>query len=121
MSALRASAMRTWRQRAYEEDLSVVASSAFSFILNTPDAIGRAGRKITRNYTRTPGSAIRLPFFFLFASRARRRPVAPRAAPGNISAHIGARRLRNATVMPLRPHMVSGTDETIAKTCSEVR
>ena len=55
MAAMRESAIETWGQRAYEED--IVQGRFFgrsSFILNTPDAIRHVLVDNYENYTRTP-------------------------------------------------------------------
>src|SRR5882757_4371264 len=55
MRAMRESAIATWGQRAYEED--VLRGSFFnrsSFILNTPDAIRHVLVDNYENYTRSP-------------------------------------------------------------------
>ncbi len=55
MRAMRESAIGTWGQRAYEED--VIQGRFFgrsSFILNTPDAIKHVLVDNYENYTRTP-------------------------------------------------------------------
>ena len=55
MAAMRESAIGTWGQRAYEED--IIRGRFFgrsSFILNTPDAIRHVLVDNYENYTRTP-------------------------------------------------------------------
>ena len=55
MAAMRESAIGTWGQRAYEED--IIQGRFFgrsSFILNTPDAIRHVLVDNYENYTRTP-------------------------------------------------------------------
>ena len=55
MAAMRESAIGTWGQRAYEED--IVRGRFFgrsSFILNAPDAIRHVLVENYENYTRTP-------------------------------------------------------------------
>ena len=55
MAAMRKSAIGTWGQRAYEED--IIQGRFFgrsSFILNTPEAIRHVLVDNYENYTRTP-------------------------------------------------------------------
>ena len=55
MAAMRTSAIGTWGQRAYEED--IIQGRFFgrsSFIVNTPDAIRHVLVDNYENYTRTP-------------------------------------------------------------------
>jgi cytochrome P450 len=108
--AMRNSAIGTWGQRAYEED--VVRSRFFgrsSFILNTPDSIRHVLVDNHENYTRTP-AAIRVlrPVLgegLLIAEgrtwKHQRRTLAPAFTP--------------RAVMPLVPLMVAATEETIAR------
>jgi cytochrome P450 len=108
--AMRNSAISTWGQRAYEED--VVRGRFFgrsSFILNTPDSIRHVLVDNYENYVRTPG-AIRVlrPVLgegLLIAEgrtwKHQRRTLAPAFTP--------------RAVMPLVPHMLAATDQTIAK------
>jgi unspecific monooxygenase len=110
MTAMRESAIGTWGQRAYEED--VVRGRFFgraSFILNTPDAIRHVLVDNYENYTRTP-AAIRVlrpvlgEGLLIAEGRAwkyQRRTLAPAFTP--------------RAVAPLVPHMIAVTDETIAK------
>jgi len=110
MAAMRESAIGTWGQRAYEED--IIKGRFFgrsSFILNTPDAIRHVLVDNYENYTRTP-AAIRVlrpvlgEGLLIAEGRAwkhQRRTLAPAFTP--------------RAVMPLVPHMVAVTDETIAK------
>ena len=110
MVAMRESAIGTWGQRAYEED--IIAGRFFgrsSFILNTPEAIRHVLVDNYENYTRTP-AAIRVlrpvlgEGLLIAEGRAwkhQRRTLAPAFTP--------------RAVMPLVPHMVAVTDETIAK------
>jgi cytochrome P450 len=110
MAAMRESAIGTWGQRAYEED--VVRGRFFgrsSFILNTPDAIRHVLVDNYENYTRTP-AAIRVlrpvlgEGLLIAEGRAwkyQRRTLAPAFTP--------------RAVAPLVPHMIAVTDETIAK------
>jgi cytochrome P450 len=109
MALIRKSAIATWGQRAYEED---VIKGRFlgrnSFILNTPDAIRHVLIDNYENYTRTPtGIRVLTPMLgeglLLAEGRAwkhQRRTLAPAFSP--------------RAVNTLVPHMVSATDETIA-------
>jgi cytochrome P450 len=110
MAAMRRSAMETWGQRAYEED--IVQGRFFgrrSFILNTPDAIRHVLVDNYENYTRTPvGIRVLRPLVgegLLIAEgrtwKYQRRTLAPAFTP--------------RAVTPLVPHMIAATDETIAK------
>jgi cytochrome P450 len=110
MAAMRRSAMETWGQRAYEED--IVQGRFFgrsSFILNTPDAIRHVLVDNYENYTRTPvGIRVLRPLvgegLLIAEGRAwkhQRRTLAPAFTP--------------RAVTPLVPHMIAATDETIAK------
>ena len=110
MMAMRNSAISTWGQRAYEED--IIHGRFFgrsSFILNTPDAIRHVLVDNYENYTRTPaGIRVLRPMLgegLLIAEgrtwKHQRRTLAPAFTP--------------RAVMPLVPHMVAATDETIAK------
>ncbi len=110
MMAMRESAIGTWGQRAYEED--VIRGRFFgrsSFILNTPDAIRHVLVDNYENYTRTP-AAIRVlrpvlgEGLLIAEGRAwkhQRRTLAPAFTP--------------RAVKSLVPHMVAVTDATIAK------
>ena len=110
MMVMRDSAIATWGQRAYEED--IVRGRFFgrsSFILNTPDAIRHVLVDNYENYTRTP-TAYRVlrpvlgEGLLISEGRAwkhQRRTLAPAFTP--------------RAVMPLVPHMIAATDETIAK------
>jgi cytochrome P450 len=110
MVAMRESAIGTWGQRAYEED--IIKGRFFgrsSFILNTPDAIRHVLVDNYENYARTP-AAIRVlrpvlgEGLLIAEGRAwkhQRRTLAPAFTP--------------RAVMPLVPHMVAVTNETIAK------
>jgi len=110
MMVMRESAIATWGQRAYEED--IVRGRFFgrsSFILNTPDAIRHVLVDNHENYTRTP-TAYRVlrpvlgEGLLISEGRAwkhQRRTLAPAFTP--------------RAVMPLVPHMIAATDETIAK------
>src|ERR1700720_4105703 len=110
MVAMRESAIGTWGQRAYEED--IIQGRFFgrsSFILNTPDAIRHVLVDNHENYTRTP-TAYRVlrpvlgEGLLISEGRAwkhQRRTLAPAFTP--------------RAVMPLVPHMIAATDETIAK------
>ena len=110
MAAMRVSAIGTWGQRAYEED--IVKGSFFgrsSYILNTPDAIRHVLVDNYENYTRTPaGIRVLRPVLGegLLISEGRawkhqRRTLAPAFTP--------------RAVMPLVPHMTAVSKETIAK------
>jgi unspecific monooxygenase len=109
MTALRRSAIGTWGQRAYEED--VIRGRFFghsSFILNTPEAIRHVLVENYENYTRTPaGIRVLRPMLgegLLLAEgrtwKHQRRTLAPAFTP--------------RAVMTLVPHMVSAIDETVA-------
>src|SRR3979490_2734243 len=110
MMAMRESAIGTWGQRAYEED--IIEGRFFgrgSFILNTPDSIRHVLVDNYENYVRTP-AAIRVlrPILgegLLIAEgrtwKHQRRTLAPAFTP--------------RAVMPLVPHMLAATDQTIAK------
>jgi unspecific monooxygenase len=110
MAAMRRSAIETWGQRAYEED--IVQGRFFgrnSFILNTPDAIRHVLVDNYENYSRTPvGIRVLRPLvgegLLIAEGRAwkhQRRTLAPAFTP--------------RAVTPLVPHMIAATDETIAK------
>src|SRR6195256_5406275 len=110
MMAMRESAIGTWGQRAYEED--IIEGRFFgrgSFILNTPDAIRHVLVDNYENYVRTP-AAIRVLTLMLgdglliAAGRTwkhQRRTLAPAFTP--------------RAVGTLVPHMIAATDATIAK------
>ena len=110
LSAMRESAIGTWGQRAYEDD--VVRGSFFflrsSFILNAPDAIRHVLVDNYENYSRTPaGLRVLRPMLgeglLIAEGRAwkhQRRTLAPAFTP--------------RAVTTLIPHMVAVTDETIA-------
>src|SRR5579871_6023907 len=109
MAAMRNSAIGTWGQRAYEED---VVRGRFllnsSFILNTPDAIRHVLVDNYENYTRTPtGFRVLRPMLgqglLIAEGRAwkhQRRTLAPAFTPRAVSMLV--------------PHMLAVTDETIA-------
>jgi cytochrome P450 len=110
MAAMRESAIGTWGQRAYEED--IVRGRFFgrsSFILNAPDAIRHVLVENYENYTRTPaGMRVLRPVLgeglLIAEGRAwkhQRRTLAPAFTP--------------RAVASLVPHMIAVTDETIAK------
>jgi unspecific monooxygenase len=110
IAAMRKSAIGTWSQRAYEED--VIQGSFFgrsSFILNTPDAIRHVLVDNYENYTRTPvGLRVLRPMLgeglLIAEGRAwkhQRRTLAPAFTPRAVSTLV--------------PHMIAATDETIAK------
>ena len=108
--AMRDSAISAWGHRSYEED--IIRSRFFgrsSFILNQPDAIRHVLVDNYENYVRTP-AAIRVlrPVLgegLLIAEgrtwKHQRRTLAPAFTP--------------RAVMPLVPHMVAATDQTVAK------
>jgi cytochrome P450 len=110
LAVMRESAIGTWGQRAYEDD--IIRGSFFflrsSFILNTPDAIRHVLVDNYENYTRTPaGLRVLRPMLgeglLIAEGRAwkhQRRTLAPAFTP--------------RAVTPLIPHMVAVTDETIA-------
>jgi cytochrome P450 len=109
MAAMRYSAIGTWGQRAYEDD---IVRGRFllhsSFILNTPDAIRHVLVDNYENYSRTPaGFRVLRPMLgeglLIAEGRAwkhQRRTLAPAFTP--------------RAVTTLIPHMVAVTDETIA-------
>jgi cytochrome P450 len=110
MAAMRKSAIGSWGQRAYEED--IIRGRFFgrgSFILNTPDAIRHVLVDNYENYTRTPaGIRVLRPMLgegLLIAEgrtwKHQRRTLAPAFTP--------------RAVTPLVPHMIAATDEAIAK------
>jgi cytochrome P450 len=110
LAAMRESAIGTWGQRAYEED--ILRGRFFlnsSFILNTPDAIRHVLVDNYENYSRTPaGFRVLRPMLgeglLIAEGRAwkhQRRTLAPAFTP--------------RAVATLIPHMVSVTDETIAR------
>jgi cytochrome P450 len=109
MTAMRKSAIGTWSQRAYEED--IIQGRFFgrgSFILNTPDAIRHVLVDNYESYTRTPaGMRVLRPVLgeglLIAEGRAwkhQRRTLAPAFTP--------------RAVATLVPHMLAATDETIA-------
>ncbi|MFL6808664.1 MAG: cytochrome P450 [Bradyrhizobium canariense] len=110
MVAMRESAIGTWGQRAYEED--IIKGRFFGrsiFILTAPDAIRHVLVDNYENYTRTP-AAIRV-----------LRPV---LGEGLLIAEGRAWKHQRRTLSPaftpravasLVPHMMAVTDETIAK------
>ena len=110
MAAMRKSAIGTWAQRAYEED--IIKGRFFgrgSFILNTPDAIRHVLVDNYESYTRTPaGIRVLRPVLgeglLIAEGRAwkhQRRTLAPAFTPRAVSTLV--------------PHMLAATDETIAK------
>ena len=110
MRMMRESAIATWGQKAYEED--VIQGNFFghsSFILNAPEAIKHVLVDNYENYTRTPiGFRVLRPMLgqglLIAEGRAwkhQRRTLAPAFTPRAVSMLI--------------PHMVDVTDETIAK------
>lgn len=109
LSAIRKSAIGTWGQRAYEDD--IIKGRFFghsSFILNTPEAIRHVLVENYENYTRTPaGFRVLRPMLgegLLIAEgrswKHQRRTLAPAFTP--------------RAVTTLVPHMVSATEETVA-------
>src|SRR6266404_6527319 len=110
IAAMRESVIGSWGQRAYEED--VIQGRFFgrsSFILNTPDTIRHVLVDNYENYTRTPaGIRVLRPILgegLLIAEgrawKQQRRTLAQALTP--------------RAVASLVPHMISVTDETIAK------
>ncbi len=110
LAAMRESAIGTWGQRAYEED--ILRGRFFlnsSFILNTPDAIRHVLVDNYENYSRTPaGFRVLRPMLgeglLIAEGRAwkyQRRTLAPAFTP--------------RAVATLIPHMVAVTDETVAR------
>jgi cytochrome P450 len=113
LRAMRESAISTWGQRAYEDD--IIQGRFFrrsSFILNTPDAIRHVLVDNYENYSRTPaGIRVLRPVLgeglLIAEGRAwkhQRRTLAPAFTP--------------RAVTTLIPHMIAVTDETIAKLLS---
>jgi unspecific monooxygenase len=110
LSLMRESAIATWGQAAYEED--VLRGRFFwrsSFILNTPDAIRHVLVDNYENYSRTPAGI---------------RVLRPMLGDGLLIAQGRAWKHQRRTLSPaftpravegLIPHMISVTDETIAK------
>jgi cytochrome P450 len=110
LAAMRKSAIGTWGQRAYEED--IIKGRFFghaSFILNTSDAIRHVLVDNYENYTRTPaGIRVLRPMLgeglLLAEGRAwkhQRRTLAPAFTP--------------RAVNTLVPHMISAVDETLGE------
>jgi cytochrome P450 len=110
MKAIRVSAISSWGQRAYEDD--IIRGRFFrrsSFILNTPDAIRHVLVDNYENYTRTPaGFRVLRPMLgeglLIAEGRAwkhQRRTLAPAFTPRAVSTLV--------------PHMIAATDEAIAK------
>jgi cytochrome P450 len=110
LTTMRDSAIATWGQRAYEED--IVQGRFFlrsSFILNTPDAIRHVLVDNYENYSRTPaGFRVLRPMLgeglLIAEGRAwkyQRRTLAPAFTPRAVSTLV--------------PHMIAVTEETIAK------
>ena len=108
--AIRANAIGSWGQPAYEED---IVRGRFlgrnSFVLNEPDAIRHVLVDNYENYTRTP---------FAF------RVLRPLVGEGLLTAEGRAWKYQRRTLAPaftpravstLIPHMLAATDETIAK------
>jgi unspecific monooxygenase len=114
IAAMRHSAISSWGQRAYEED--VIRGRLFghsSFILNQPDAIRHVLIDNYENYTRTPaGMRVLRPMLgeglLIAEGRAwkhQRRTLAPAFTPRAVSTLV--------------PHMIAVTDETIAELRAE--
>src|SRR6516225_5487562 len=110
MKAMRQSAISTWGQRAYEED--IIQGRFFgrsSFIVNVPDAIRHVLVDNYENYTRTPtGFRVLRPMLgqglLIAEGRAwkhQRRTLAPAFTPRAVSTLV--------------PYMIDVTDETIAE------
>ena len=115
MKAMRQSAIATWGQRAYEDE--IIQGRFFgrsSFILNTPDAIRHVLVDNYENYTRTPaGIRVLRPVLgqgLLIAEgkawKHQRRTLAPAFTPRAVSTLV--------------PHMIAVTDETIAELAGNV-
>jgi cytochrome P450 len=110
MARMRKSAIGTWGQRAYEED--IIKGRFFghgSFILNAPDAIRHVLVDNYENYTRTAAGI---------------RVLRPMLGEGLLIAEGRAWKYQRRTLAPaftpravttLIPHMVAATDETVAK------
>lgn len=110
MAAMRKSAIGTWTQRAYEED--IVRGSFFgrnSFIINTPEAIRHVLVDNYENYTRTPAGI---------------RVLRPMLGEGLLIAEGRAWKYQRRTLAPaftpravgtLVPHMIASIDETVAQ------
>src|SRR5579871_1550984 len=108
MAKMRESAIGTWGQRAYEEDI-IRGRFLFnsSFIVNTPDAIRHVLVDNYENYARTPaGYRVLRPMLgeglLIAEGRAwkhQRRTLAPAFTPRAVGTLI--------------PHMVAVTDETV--------
>jgi unspecific monooxygenase len=110
LTAMRQSAIGTWGQRAYEDD--IIRGRFFlrsSFILNTPEAIRRVLVDNYENYSRTPaGIRVLRPMLgeglLIAEGRAwkhQRRTLSPAFTPRAVSTLV--------------PHMIAVTDESIAK------
>jgi cytochrome P450 len=115
MKAMRQSAIATWGQRAYEDE--IIQGRFFgrsSFILNTPGAIRHVLVDNYENYTRTPaGIRVLRPVLgqgLLIAEgkawKHQRRTLAPAFTPRAVSTLV--------------PHMIAVTDETIARLSNTV-
>src|SRR3981081_3147144 len=110
MAAMRNNPIGSWSHRSYEEE--VVHGRFFgrsSFVLNAPNAIRHVRVDNYENYVRTP-AAIRVlrpvlgDGLLISEGRAwkhQRRTLAPAFTP--------------RAVMPLIPHMIAATDQTLAK------
>lgn len=108
MAAMRRSAIETWGQKAYEDDL--IKGRFFnhaSFILNDPDAIRHVLVDNYENYTRTPAAF---------------RVLRPLLGDGLLTAEGRAWKHQRRTLAPaftpravgtLVPHMLSAIDDTV--------
>ena len=108
MTAMRNSAIATWGQRAYEED--IIQGRFFgrnSFILNAPDAIKHVLVDNYENYTRTPaGIRVLRPMLgegLLIAEGPRLEASAPHAGAGFHAARGDRRWFRTCWRRPTRP------------------
>lgn len=109
MAAMRRSAIETWGQKAYEDD--IIKGRFFghaSFILNGPDAIRHVLVDNYENYTRTPAAF---------------RVLRPLLGDGLLTAEGRVWKHQRRTLAPaftpravgtLVPHMLSAIDETVA-------
>ncbi len=109
MRTMRLSAIATWQQRAYEED--IIQGDFFgrsSFMLNTPDAIRHVLVDNYENYTRTPAGI---------------RVLRPMLGQGVLTAEGRAWKHQRRTLAPaftpravttLVPHMIAAIGDTIA-------
>jgi unspecific monooxygenase len=109
MAAMRRSAIETWGQKAYEDD--IIKGRFFnhaSFILNDPDAIRHVLVDNHENYTRTPAAF---------------RVLRPLLGDGLLTAEGRAWKHQRRTLAPaftpravatLVPHMLSAIDDTVS-------